>query len=544
MRSFLGMTGFCREYIPKYAEIAGPLEKQLNDRKKNSSKAIEWNEAENEAFDKLKEQIASKTLRNLPDFSKEFFLLTDASSTSIGAILAQKSTEGNFKMIEAFSKRLDKAQVNYTITERELLAIVKSCEHFKHYLIGKPFILKTDHKALTYLQTCKDPTSRLLRWALLLQQFDFKIEYIKGEENAADGLSRINHVREQKGARILKEGEIHNLLKECHLKSGHGSGNTMKFLIGTKYTWPTKNKDIEKYSQICQKAGPELQNTKFKCIEVTQPNEMWVCDLIGRIPIDNSKTNTNIFIFVAIDHYTKWVETKLMYDKSAQSVLQAIKELIIEKHGIPKRLLSDSGLEFANQQLRHYTNELSIELTAGSPYHHNTYGAVERVIQTIMNKLKKLTEFGKYSIQNNLKAATLATNISYNRAIGTSPYLLLKGKQMEFESVKQKEQSEQNSKSKQDQLRTRDEHWKNYAPKSIIKGKKEVKSNLKVGDKVFIFHKPIKWKLSQNWFPGYEITERIEPDAYVVSNGKSKFRLNKKHVKPDLTLKEGNVVLL
>jgi hypothetical protein len=96
----------------------------------------------------------------------------DASSTSIGAVLYQLYTNGSNNLISAFSKTLDPAQMSYTVTEKELFAIVKACEHYRNYLLGKEFILKTDHKALTYLRTCKETTSRLLRWALKLEEFD------------------------------------------------------------------------------------------------------------------------------------------------------------------------------------------------------------------------------------------------------------------------------------------------------------------------------------------------------------------------------------
>jgi hypothetical protein len=94
-------------------------------------------------------------------------------------------------MISTFSRKLEKAESNYTITEKELFAIIKACDHFRHYLLGKRFTLRTDHKSLIYLKTCDTPSSRLLRWALKLQEFVFDVEYIKGDSNAADGLSRI-----------------------------------------------------------------------------------------------------------------------------------------------------------------------------------------------------------------------------------------------------------------------------------------------------------------------------------------------------------------
>lgn len=119
-------------------------------------------------------------------------MITDASDIGMGAILAQQDKNGNERMISAFSKNFDKHQFNYSVTDKELLSVVKSIEHYRHYLLGTEFLLKTDHKALTYLWECKDPTTRLLRWPMKLQEYKFRIEYVKGEDNAADGYSRIN----------------------------------------------------------------------------------------------------------------------------------------------------------------------------------------------------------------------------------------------------------------------------------------------------------------------------------------------------------------
>ena len=207
LRSFLGMTGFCREFIGRYAQIVEPLEKLLVGETKRSIKVVKWNDKANNAFKEIKKIIEEQTERALPDFTNRFVLITDASNEAMGAILAQEDKNGKRKMISAFSKRLDKAQLNYSVTDKELLAIVKACEHYRFYLVGKEFDLETDHKALAYMKQCVNPTSRLLRWSLKLQEFAFKIKYIKGEDNAADGFSRINGVNKI-------HGELQKLMKK------------------------------------------------------------------------------------------------------------------------------------------------------------------------------------------------------------------------------------------------------------------------------------------------------------------------------------------
>lgn len=126
----------------------------------------------------LKKAIATTTFRKQPNLNLEFILTTDASSFAIGAVLSQINKEGKEEMIYAHSKGLDNAQLNNSVTEKELLAIIKSLEYFRAYLIGKTFTLRTDHKALEYLWNTKNPSSKLLRCSLKIQDFKFKPVYI------------------------------------------------------------------------------------------------------------------------------------------------------------------------------------------------------------------------------------------------------------------------------------------------------------------------------------------------------------------------------
>nr|GEY98050.1 DNA-directed DNA polymerase [Tanacetum cinerariifolium] len=124
--------------------------------------------------------------RDLP-----FKLMCDASDFAIGAVLGQRY-EKHFRQIHYASKTLTEAESNYTMTEREMLAVVYAFEKFRSYLIMNKCIVHTDHSALKYLFAKKDAKVRLLRWVLLLQEFDFDVLDAKGAENlAADHLSRL-----------------------------------------------------------------------------------------------------------------------------------------------------------------------------------------------------------------------------------------------------------------------------------------------------------------------------------------------------------------
>lgn len=472
-----------------------------------------------------------------PDRHGHFILTTDASDTGIGAVLAQKDERGRERMIAAFSKNFDKCQMNYSVTDKELLGVVKGIENFRHYLLGKEFTLRTDHRALTYLWQTKTPGSRLMRWSLKLSEYTFKLEYIKGEDNIADGLSRMQERKDKSVNTVVSlqhpdDSTRETILRQYHIALGHGSANAMKYMLTGKYYWNGIYKDITDFvgkCTICLKGGGALRKTKNRVIMSVRPNELWEADLIGPL-IDNGRAK---YILTAVDHYSKWLETKILENKNADSVGKAIEELILRKHGTPKRILTDKGLEFDNKQVQKLTEEYGFEWAFSSPYHHQTVGAVERINQSLMNRLKMLTNFGREDWVRHVKSATLAVNLSYNRAIGCSPYVFRFGRHPELE-IDKTMGLKQTIIPKETLIKTRDEHFRKYA-KHIEKGKLDIKSRLKIGDRVLIFREAGTDKLEEKWKPGFIITDTILPDAYMVKGVDTNrfLRVNKSHIKLD-----------
>jgi len=140
-----------------------------------------------EAFKKLKNLIIREPILQLPDFEKKFTLTTDASNLALGAVLSQ-----NGHPITFISRTLNEHELNYSAIEKELLAIVWATKTFRHYLLGRHFLIASDHQPLRWLHTLKEPNAKLQRWRAKLNEYQFKIDYIKGKENSvADALSRI-----------------------------------------------------------------------------------------------------------------------------------------------------------------------------------------------------------------------------------------------------------------------------------------------------------------------------------------------------------------
>ncbi|GBN71653.1 Retrovirus-related Pol polyprotein from transposon 297 [Araneus ventricosus] len=185
LRSFLVLCTYYRRFVKNFSTIAGPLHK-LTEAKSN----FNWTEVCEKSFNNLKQALTSSPILTYPQTDKDFILDTDASNEGIGAVLSQ-DIENEERVIAYFSKSLVKPERNYCVTRKELLAIVKSIEHFHHYFYGRKFLLRTDHASLRWLLNFKEPEGQIARWIQRLQEYDFEIQHRKGTSHGnADALSR------------------------------------------------------------------------------------------------------------------------------------------------------------------------------------------------------------------------------------------------------------------------------------------------------------------------------------------------------------------
>ena len=183
VRKFLGLASYYRRYILGFSDIAKPLHNLTH-----KQVPFNWSDACQTAFDTLKQTLVDAPVLAYPQFDEKsplFVLQTDASSMGVGAVLEQGG-----HVIGYASRALNKAEQQYSVIQKECLAIVFAMKQFRHYLLGRPFELLTDHSPLQWLSSQK-MEGLLCRWALTMQEFDFVIKYQKGSQNGnADALSR------------------------------------------------------------------------------------------------------------------------------------------------------------------------------------------------------------------------------------------------------------------------------------------------------------------------------------------------------------------
>ena len=187
VRSFLGLAGWYRRFVPNFATRAAPLTDLT---RKSGSVNVPWEEQHQKAFMDLKEALCSGPVLRSPDFEKPWTVQTDASGVGLGAVLLQGEGEQQ-RPVAYISRKLFPRETRYSAIELECLAVKWALDTFRYYLLGRDFVLETDHRALKWLGTMKDTNARITRWFLALQPFKFHVQHRAGKQNmVADFLSR------------------------------------------------------------------------------------------------------------------------------------------------------------------------------------------------------------------------------------------------------------------------------------------------------------------------------------------------------------------
>ena len=188
VRAFLGLTGYYRKFIEGYGRLAIPLTELTKD-----DAVFTWGAKEQAAFDALKDRLTRAPVLAHPDPEKQFILHTDASGFAVSGVLSQQQDDGSVRPLAYMSKKMNGAESKYSTFDQELLAIVTCLHRWRAYLTGTrhPVKIYTDHHALRWIKSRKEPSSRQARWMELMSEAVFEVHHVPGKHNgAADALSR------------------------------------------------------------------------------------------------------------------------------------------------------------------------------------------------------------------------------------------------------------------------------------------------------------------------------------------------------------------
>nr|GEZ10858.1 hypothetical protein [Tanacetum cinerariifolium] len=341
------------------------------------------------AFQMLKKKLTEAPILIAPNWDLPFELMCDASDFAIGAVLGQRH-EKHFWPIHYASKMMNDVETNYTMTEKEMLAVVYAFEKFRSYLIMNKSIVHTDHSALKYLFAKKDAEARLLRWVLLLQEFDFKVLDTKGAENlAADHLSRLESSYEN----VLDPKGINETfpLETLSMVTFRGDSSAPWFADFANYN----------AGNFIVKGMTSKQKNKFlKDVK----HYFW----------------DDPFLF-------KMVEAKALPTNDARVVCKFLKSFFA-RFGSPRAIISDRGTHFCNDQFSKVMLKYKVTHRLSIAYHPQTSGQVEVSNRGLKRIIERTIGENRASWSDKLDDALWAFRTSHKTPIGCTPYKLMYGK--------------------------------------------------------------------------------------------------------------------
>ena len=434
MKQFLGLINYFRDHIENHSIITQPLQAMVTSYSKN--KPLKWTPDLIATFRDVREKVANCPKLHFLDEKLPLFLHTDASDYGIGAYLFQKSADGKELPIAFISKSLTAERLRWSVPEKEAFAIVYAFQKLEYVLRDMFFTLRTDHKNLLYIND--DGSAKVKRWKLQIQEYNFDIEHIAGEENvAADAFSRLCEraptVPKFNGFAEPLSSKVKSVLKRVHNSVGGHSGvdkTIQKLTVSGVEPWPRMREHVTQFIQQC----PTCQKLDYRSVKnhttpfslaSNEPMQHLSIDTIGPMTEDQFG---NKFILVVIDQFTRFVELYATKEVTAKCAAQALVHQI-GRYGAPESIRSDNGTQLVNETIGELLELVGSEHRLSLPDSKEENGIVERANKEVMRHLRALTldlkSTSDWSVY--LPLVQRIMNASVHSSIGMSPAQLLFG---------------------------------------------------------------------------------------------------------------------
>ncbi|KAJ9528812.1 hypothetical protein QJQ45_000053 [Haematococcus lacustris] len=483
LRSFLGTANYYRRLLHHHAHRVLPLTDLLRD-----EQPWRWGEAEQRAFADIKAAMASSPVVRPPDFSLPFTVKTDASLFAIGAVLTQQDSSGAEYVVAYESRKLNPAQVNYPAHERELLAVLHALTTWRHYLLGRPFIVETDNSATTHVLTQSNLTGRQMRWTQRLAEFDITFVHKAGKHHTVpDALSRRpdhqltalsivdpdpsffstfdRHAPEDPAYQAalsqalsppspsspthlqVIEGRLYTtstpprlyipssplraqLLHEAHdaHTAAHlGRAKTLERLQRHFY-WPQMHKTVQEYVRTCDKCQRNKATNQLPpglLQPLPIPSRNWQQVSMDFIGPLPATPRGHTMIFTIVDKLSKMIHLiPTTTTATAHDTARLFFDHIFKHHGLPEAIISDRDPKFTSDFWTSLFHLTGTRLLLSSAYHPQTDGQTERANRTVEDMLRPYVNDHKSDWDQHLAAVEFAYNSSEHVGTGFTPFYL------------------------------------------------------------------------------------------------------------------------
>nr|GEV91790.1 reverse transcriptase domain-containing protein [Tanacetum cinerariifolium] len=443
VRSFLGHAGFYRRFIQDFSKIARPMSHLLE-----KETPFVFSKECIDAFNTLKKKLTEALILDVPDWNLPFELMCDASDYAIGAVLGQRKSK-HFQPIYYASKTMTEAQIHYTMTEKEMLAVVYAFDNqgcsdgfFFYKNLTSQFLIKKGSENLTadHLSRLKNPhkdvlenkdinenfpletlgslTSHSIRWFVDIVNFQAGNFIKKGltSQQKKKFFKDVKHYfwddpylfqicADQIIRRCVHGQKAFEILKACH--EGPTGGH-----YGANLTAKKRQGKISQKDEMPQYT-----------IQVCEIFDIWGIDFMGSFPSSKGKK----YILVVVNYLSKWVEAKALPTNDARVVVKFLKSLF-SRFGIPRAIISDRGTHFCNHQFTRVMIKYGVTHRLDTAYHPQTSGQVEVTNRGLKRILERTVGENRASWSDKLDDALWAFRTAYKTLIGCTPYKLVYGK--------------------------------------------------------------------------------------------------------------------
>ncbi|GBG86010.1 hypothetical protein CBR_g40823 [Chara braunii] len=472
------MCGYYRNFVNNYSTVASPL----TDLTRLDTLWDLSDECEG-AFKRLKHALMNHEVLMVPDPQKPFIVTTDASQYGIGAVLAQQDGK-KLRPIEYMSKKMLSKKLAKSTYEGELYALYKALVHWRHFLLGRLFYVMTDHQTLKWIKTKPALSDALKRWIEVIDQYDFKLEYLKGEYNkVADVLSRradylgalvsdfgvskevtqslvgayqedpvtMNVMRELQAKDKVTESEFVMVdgllyldktsvkrlvvpsserlcslfLGECHDATRHFGYKKTSVNLVHRFWWPGMLDDEKKYvetCQVCQRDKPQTQAPLGLLKPLPIPAGPGQSVSMDFMDTLVTSKSGKRHIFVIIDRFTKYARPVVMPETATTDhVIKLFQDNWVCDFGLPKTIVSDRDVRFTSELWKKTAEQMGSQLHMTSGNHPETNGQAEQMNRVVQHLLRHYIKPSQDDWDEKLPLIASLYNNGIHSSIGVSP---------------------------------------------------------------------------------------------------------------------------